>query len=284
MIAEEGTDASLRNVARRAGVGIGTLYRHFPTREGAAGGGGRRRLRRAALADRLLAEEPSPRAALAMAAPVHGELGACQGLSGSVLSGLNDPASELHVSAEAMHLAATRLLTRAQEAGEVRAGITAADVITMSAAASWVAQISGAGPARMLDVIMDGLTPALGLMIFDRIAARCGPADGNIFSRSSCRPGHCGRRAQRGEKTCADAFSGLPAVAGARRGLRPFRGGVRREGRVLQESEGEAPGPEGPHEAREGPLCEEVAQGPRAPRIGRARRRRRCGRRRRRGR
>lgn len=31
--AEHGTDASLRDVARRAGVGIGTLYRHFPTRE-----------------------------------------------------------------------------------------------------------------------------------------------------------------------------------------------------------------------------------------------------------
>src|SRR5262252_1097037 len=28
-----GTDASLEAVARRAGVGIGTLYRHFPTRE-----------------------------------------------------------------------------------------------------------------------------------------------------------------------------------------------------------------------------------------------------------
>ena len=31
--ADRGTDASLRDVARSAGVGIGTLYRHFPTRE-----------------------------------------------------------------------------------------------------------------------------------------------------------------------------------------------------------------------------------------------------------
>jgi AcrR family transcriptional regulator len=31
--AARGTDASLRDVARRAGVGIGTLYRRFPTRE-----------------------------------------------------------------------------------------------------------------------------------------------------------------------------------------------------------------------------------------------------------
>src|SRR6195952_3156562 len=31
--AEDGTDASLEDIARRAGVGIGTLYRHFPTRQ-----------------------------------------------------------------------------------------------------------------------------------------------------------------------------------------------------------------------------------------------------------
>src|ERR1044072_1250940 len=33
VVTEQGADASLRDVARRAGVGLGTLYRHFPTRE-----------------------------------------------------------------------------------------------------------------------------------------------------------------------------------------------------------------------------------------------------------
>jgi AcrR family transcriptional regulator len=33
VVAEQGAEASLRDVARKAGVGIGTLYRHFPTRE-----------------------------------------------------------------------------------------------------------------------------------------------------------------------------------------------------------------------------------------------------------
>ena len=33
VVGEQGVDASLRDVARRAGVGLGTLYRHFPTRE-----------------------------------------------------------------------------------------------------------------------------------------------------------------------------------------------------------------------------------------------------------
>src|SRR6187200_1331243 len=33
VFAEQGPDASLEGIARRAGVGIGTLYRHFPSRE-----------------------------------------------------------------------------------------------------------------------------------------------------------------------------------------------------------------------------------------------------------
>ena len=62
-----------------------------------------------------------------------------------------------------MHLAATRLLARAQKAGEVRDDVTATDLITMAAAAGWVAQISGEEQSgRMLNVILDGLTPADG--------------------------------------------------------------------------------------------------------------------------
>ena len=42
LFAERGTEGSLEEVAKRAGVGIGTLYRHFPTRDALqsiAGGG-----------------------------------------------------------------------------------------------------------------------------------------------------------------------------------------------------------------------------------------------------
>ena len=33
VVNEQGAEASLRDIARRAGVGLGTLYRHFPRRE-----------------------------------------------------------------------------------------------------------------------------------------------------------------------------------------------------------------------------------------------------------
>ncbi|HEX2315830.1 MAG TPA: helix-turn-helix domain-containing protein [Thermomonospora sp.] len=162
VFAEQGTEASLRDVARRAGVGIGTLYRHFPTREAlleAVVRDGFDALR--AMAEELMAE-PSPRQALATwMARFSANSGACRGLAGSVLEGLRDQRSDLHTASEAMHLAATRLLGRAQEAGEVREDVTAADLITMAAAAGWVAQIADTEQAtRILAVMLDGLVPA----------------------------------------------------------------------------------------------------------------------------
>jgi AcrR family transcriptional regulator len=160
VVAEEGTDASLRDVARRAGVGIGTLYRHFPTREAlleAVVRDGFDALR--VLADELL-DEPSPREALVTwMRRFSSSSGTCRGLPGSVLAGLHNEDSELHASSKAMFVAATRLLARAQDAGEVRGDTNADDLITMATAVGWVTQISDADrAARMMAVLMAGLS------------------------------------------------------------------------------------------------------------------------------
>src|SRR5688572_26237650 len=63
--AELGPDASLDEIARRAGVGVGTLYRHFPNRLALQEAAVRdRTYAMAALAQELL-ESPSPGDALA---------------------------------------------------------------------------------------------------------------------------------------------------------------------------------------------------------------------------
>jgi AcrR family transcriptional regulator len=57
--AEAGAEAALEEIARRAGVGIGTLYRHFPTRDALLAAVYRREVEQlTASADRLLAEHP----------------------------------------------------------------------------------------------------------------------------------------------------------------------------------------------------------------------------------
>jgi AcrR family transcriptional regulator len=56
--ADVGPDVSLEEIARRAGVGIGTLYRHFPTREALVEAVYRREFEQlAAAAERLMASE-----------------------------------------------------------------------------------------------------------------------------------------------------------------------------------------------------------------------------------
>jgi AcrR family transcriptional regulator len=161
VIAEQGVEASLRDVARRAGVGIGTLYRHFPTREA---------LVQAVLSGRLEAMAETAEAALGAASP--GEAlfawlrrfsagsGAFHGLPGSVLAALRDEHSELHAACARLQLAAGRLLARAQETGEVRPGVDPADLFVAAAALGWAAQHADEGRAAgILDLLVEGLRP-----------------------------------------------------------------------------------------------------------------------------
>jgi AcrR family transcriptional regulator len=159
VIAAEGVDASLRDIARRAGVGIGTLYRHFPTREdllaAIVDGGVRRLSDRAA----VLAETEPPEAALRdWLRDVTSRIGPYRGLPGSMVGALIDGDSELRVTCEGMMGAGERLLASAQAAGVVRADVSFHDVFTAVAAISGIAVQSGTDTAvRVLDVYLDGL-------------------------------------------------------------------------------------------------------------------------------
>ncbi|MFE3452830.1 TetR/AcrR family transcriptional regulator [Nonomuraea sp. NPDC059194] len=153
VFAEQGTDASLREVARRAGVGIGTLYRHFPTREALL-----EALTRASFesmrerADELLTS-PSPRQALLEWLRVFAVRSTTyRGLPESVMAALRQEGSELHASCEGMRTAGGRLLTRAQEAGEVRPEVTGAELLALVAGIAWAVEQS---PGR--DDLMDRL-------------------------------------------------------------------------------------------------------------------------------
>jgi AcrR family transcriptional regulator len=163
--AERGADdVSLEEIARRAGVGIGTLYRHFPTRQA---------LLEAVYKDQVdalgsraaeLLKADSPGAALAewMAALVtFGK--AKRSLTTAMLQVL-DKDSELLSSCRAvLHGATDALLERAQHAEAVRADVRGADVIRLTHAISMAADM-GQDPRqadRMLALVIDGLlTPA----------------------------------------------------------------------------------------------------------------------------
>jgi AcrR family transcriptional regulator len=158
---ERGADASLDEIARRAGVGIGTLYRHFPTR---------RDLLEAVLADSIEALCAEAERLMAVTSPgdalatwlrdvvVHAAT--YRGLAAEILCDSGDVDSPTCASCESMRAAGARLLTRAQAAGAVRADIDAADLFLLVNGIAWATEQAGAGSKqreRLLDMMLDGV-------------------------------------------------------------------------------------------------------------------------------
>ncbi|WP_113407006.1 TetR/AcrR family transcriptional regulator [Hyphomicrobiales bacterium] len=138
VVAEHGVDASMRDIARRAGVGLATLLRHFPTREAlfeallcthldaltrrAA------ELERSTSADEALLSwfrelvefTQSSRGVVAMMAAAH-----------------TNPDSALYASCAAVHAAGARLLLRAQAEGTARADMNGDDLFALITALGW---------------------------------------------------------------------------------------------------------------------------------------------------
>ncbi|MFD7984514.1 TetR/AcrR family transcriptional regulator [Kitasatospora indigofera] len=166
VVGEQGTQASLRDVARRADVGLGTLYRHFPTREDLLETLLRERFDGLATRAADLGRTLEPAAALTeWLSGFIVSTGGYRGLAGSLMATLNDPDSPLHASCVAMRQAAGDLLGRAQEAGRIRPDIDGTDLFTLVNALGWIADQApseaGRG-ARLFTVFMDGLAVAPG--------------------------------------------------------------------------------------------------------------------------
>lgn len=126
-----GVDASLEKIAREAGVAIGTLYRHFPTRID---------LLMAAFEPRLQEFLDVAAKAMEMDDPWEGFVRYLDNLFGMQAGdrGFNDFLSRRfpgNAETERIHDEMCRqieiVLTRAQEAGEVRADITQADIVNL---------------------------------------------------------------------------------------------------------------------------------------------------------
>jgi AcrR family transcriptional regulator len=138
-VVERGADASLRDIARQAGVGLGTLYRHFPTREA---------LLEALLHEGFAALTAQARVLEASSAP--GDALATwfrdcvawtheyQGVTAPMMAAIEDPESALHVSCVALREAGGGLLVRAQDAGLARTDIDGTDLFALIAALAWL--------------------------------------------------------------------------------------------------------------------------------------------------
>jgi AcrR family transcriptional regulator len=156
---EKDRSASLEDIARRAGVGIGTLYRHFPTRSD---------LIEAVYVEEVegLARSAEDVAGLepwdALVKWLHGFVGyiATKQALADELFAIAEHNVEVFANCRAaLNTAGEPLLKRAQDAGVVRTDATIQDVIRMVAG---IAKMPSAEPGeveRVLDMALDGLRP-----------------------------------------------------------------------------------------------------------------------------
>jgi AcrR family transcriptional regulator len=158
--AEMGPDVSLEEIARRAEVGIGTLYRHFPTRDAIIEAVYRRGVQQLAdSAQRLLDTRP-PVEALHEWLKLFVDYMATKKLIAPALGSMAGGPSALYESSGVvMRAAVARLVDAAIAAGEIRSDIEAADV--MQALMGFAFGASGADwearTVRLVDILMDGL-------------------------------------------------------------------------------------------------------------------------------
>jgi AcrR family transcriptional regulator len=155
-----GADASLEAVARRAGLGIGTLYRHFPTREALYEAVYQHEVQQLwELAERLK-DEASPVEALRRGMYAIVEFIATKKGMSAALALAVTGFSELHArSSPRLEKAARTLLERAVAAGEVRSGINPGDLMRAVIGMCLVHDQPGwqANVLRMVVVLIDGL-------------------------------------------------------------------------------------------------------------------------------
>jgi AcrR family transcriptional regulator len=154
--AEHGTNASLEEVARRAGVGIGTLYRHFPTRAALVESAYRNEvdlLCRAA--DELLERHPSDEALARWMDRFVAYAAAKQGMK-SALHELAAAGADPFAGVRGRMLEAIgSLLAAGVAAGTIRADVDAEDVLRAMGAVWLVDDAEQA--RRLLRLLMDGL-------------------------------------------------------------------------------------------------------------------------------
>ena len=155
-----GPEASLEAVAKRAGVGIGTLYRHFPTREALFEAVYRREVDDLCdLAERL-AQESSPVEALRRWLRANVQLVATKkGMLAALALAAHGPLELYAYSFQRLTKAVGALLSRAAAAGEIRADITPEDLLRALVGLcysydrpDWPATVT-----RLVDIFVDGL-------------------------------------------------------------------------------------------------------------------------------
>ncbi|MEJ1197880.1 MULTISPECIES: TetR/AcrR family transcriptional regulator [unclassified Streptomyces] len=165
-VSRRGADASLEEIARRAGVGSATLHRHFPSRWVLLQAVFEERVAQLCDEARSLASKHPPATALAkwlMSLAVFGAT--TRGAARALLRGTGTTASSAQASSceRLLTEAGADLLARAQDAGTIRDDVTVLELLTLANAVSLATEPApGAAEhaTRLMGIAVAGLGPS----------------------------------------------------------------------------------------------------------------------------
>jgi AcrR family transcriptional regulator len=157
-----GANASLEDIARKAGVGPGTLYRHFPTREDLLVAVYRSEMEKLASAARTLADGKSPVEALRAWLLLFVDSVETKHIIAPVLNTLvGDPKKVFETSYAKIHEALRALVKRAIKSGDIRKDLDPIDLLraivgvsNVSASPDWQQSAR-----RLVDILIAGARP-----------------------------------------------------------------------------------------------------------------------------
>ena len=153
-------DVTLEAIAKEAGVGIGTLYRHFPTREALVEAAYRDQLTKLCeAAPDLLRAKPPAEALRTWLDYFVDYMTTKRGMGDALKAVIASGGNPFSHSRESLLKAMTSLLEAAAKDGSVREDIDPWDVIASASGVSLAAAEAGQRDqaGRMLDLLMDGL-------------------------------------------------------------------------------------------------------------------------------
>jgi AcrR family transcriptional regulator len=151
--AGKGADASLEDIARQAGVGIGTLYRNFPTRQDLFNAVYFGEIEELCQAAEDVADLP-PWEALTTWLRRFVQYAATKR---AIWESLNRDSDRFKTAREAMYAAGTPLFERAQQAGEARKDVSFDDLLRMVSGLTAAGFVDDEQRVRVLEIALDGV-------------------------------------------------------------------------------------------------------------------------------
>jgi AcrR family transcriptional regulator len=152
-----GTDTSLEAIARDAGVGIGTLYRHFPNRQALLEGVYLGEIQNLADSAVRLRDIPPWEALQQWLRGFLGYAVTKRAIAMELVATLGQESEFFQLCHTAIRESGGLLMQRAQEAGELRTDLEFRDVIRLVGGIAWAENLDPDQVDRMFTVILDGL-------------------------------------------------------------------------------------------------------------------------------